>query len=502
MFLASYCSFSQWTRVQQLPSSNIFSLFHKGDTLYAGGKNIIYRSRDKGQTWDSTSAIPQFFEVDNIIVYKNELYATCFSIGVFKSSDWGSTWQNINAGIIPFVSDFCEFKGDLYAATEGASSFKLDPVNRNNWLPFSNGLSSFSINQTSLAGNSNALIAGTLANALYDYLPANSTTWEERFLLGQIRPTEEAYDIITAHDSLFLAGSTGTFYMSTDNGLNWNTFGSVRPSNFTSLVNAKQALLFSTVTVDNTINTSFFYIKKDSLQHASVPFSFVANNFTFKVDIFGNKLWDASNVGLFYMSLSDLPGISPADDSVVNIPLPVQFILFNVKCEESKVLITWKTAQEQNSSHFNIERSPDAINWTVIGNLPASGNSSVETSYAFTDNAPSQNDFYRIAEYDLDGRAQYSSILRSSCTITDAINLWPNPTRDRAFINIITGNESQAIIKVFDSKGALIRVQKATVLQGSNQLNVDMRSLANEVYYLLIEWNNGQMKKTFHLVKQ
>jgi hypothetical protein len=128
-------SYSQWTKVQQLPSTDIASLYHKDNILYAGGKNIIYLSNDNGQTWDSTITIPRFFEVDNIIVYKNELYATCFSIGVVKSRDGGSTWQNISTGIAPFVSDFCEFRGDLYAATLGNSIYILDRFNHSRWLP-------------------------------------------------------------------------------------------------------------------------------------------------------------------------------------------------------------------------------------------------------------------------------------------------------------------------------------------------------------------------------
>jgi hypothetical protein len=63
-------SFSQWTRVEQLPSSDIASLYHKDSKLYAGGRNIIYVSKDNGQTWDSTSTIPQLFLVTSVIVYK------------------------------------------------------------------------------------------------------------------------------------------------------------------------------------------------------------------------------------------------------------------------------------------------------------------------------------------------------------------------------------------------------------------------------------------------
>lgn len=494
-------SFSQWTRVSQLPVTDIASVYHKDSTLYAGGKNIIYFSKDKGMTWDSTSAIPQLFLVTGMIVHKNELYATAPNKGVFKSPDGGATWEDISNGIFPDVSDFCEFRGDLYAATLGNSVYKLNPVNRNSWLFFGNGLSSLSANVNAIAGNNNALVAGTISNGLYDYLPANETTWEERFLLGQISANEGAYDIITAHDTLFYAGKTGRFYISTDNGLSWNLFGNRLNSSATTIVNAKQALLSSIRFFDgNSFSTAFFYIKKDSLQNPFVNFSVVGDHFTWKTDILGNKLWDASDRGLFYMSLSGLPGISGDDDSLPAI-LPVLFTGLNATCTANKVQLTWQTAQEQNTRRFDIERSADSIQWTVTGTVPAAGNSNIERNYSFTDNDPFSNGLYRLAEYDLDGRVQYSSIIHSSCNEKSPFSIWPNPVTDFLSINLVSTARSQAIVKLFDSKGALVKTQKTILLQGSNQFNVDMRTLAQGPYFLSIDWNNGQMKKTVQVLK-
>jgi hypothetical protein len=185
-----------------------------------------------------------------------------------------------------------------------------------------------------------------------------------------------------------------------------------------------------------------------------------------------------------------------------NNPLPVQFILFNSICQGNSVLLTWKTAQEQNSSRFNIERSNDAVNWTVIGNLPAAGNSNTEKSYSFSDNNPLQNGFYRIAEIAINGRAHYTGILMSNCASPDVFRVWPNPVREILFINIVATDPSAATIKIFDSKGSLVKIQSATVLRGSNQLNVGMQFLANGVYSLAVYWNKGQSKKTLQILKQ
>lgn len=505
-----YTSFSQWQRVEQLPSSEIASFFHKGDTLYAGGKNIIYISKNNGLTWDSTSTIPQFSLVTSIIFYENELYAAAPQKGVFKSPDGGVSWQDISAGIsinpsegiFPDVSDFCEFKGELYATTFASSIYKLDPVNRDHWSHFNNGLSSLSEIAAAIVGTSTTLIAGTNRNGLYDYLSPNSTTWEERFLLPQVSVLEGAYDIVTAHDTLFWAGRTGRFYMSTDNGLSWNLFGNRIASGNSSPVNAKQALLTSAYFfTGSSFNTVFLYIKKDSLQNSFRDFSVVADHFTWKIDIVGDKLWDASDHGLFYMSLSVLPGITTAD-SVPLVVLPVRFTEFSTRCENKGAVLIWKTAQEQNSSHFVIEKSINGSLWSGIGRIAAAGNSNIERTYSFTDNDPAQTNFYRVGEHDIDGNIHYTNIISSQCKAASTFNVWPNPLRDKIFITLNTESTLRLFIKIFDNKGSLLKIKEISTTQGSNQFSLDLASLPNGLYSLSIESGNGLVKKAIRIVKQ
>jgi hypothetical protein len=200
------------------------------------------------------------------------------------------------------------------------------------------------------------------------------------------------------------------------------------------------------------------------------------------------------------MSLANLPGISSDDDSLP-VVLPVLFTEFNATCTENKVQLTWKTAQEQNSRRFDIERSEDGIRWTVVATVAAAGNSNIESKYSFTDNDPITDGLYRIGEYDSDGKAQYTSTIHSSCNVKNQFSIWPNPVQDVILINLVTAARSQAIVKLFDCKGALIKIQKTNLLQGSNQFTMDIRSLAKGTYFLLIDWNNGQMKKTTRVLK-
>jgi hypothetical protein len=181
--------------------------------------------------------------------------------------------------------------------------------------------------------------------------------------------------------------------------------------------------------------------------------------------------------------------------------LPLQFVLFNVKCEGSKTLITWKTAQEQNTARFDVQSSADGVQWTVAGSVPAAGNSSAEKSYSYTDNN-TKNTYYRIAGYDIDGKMHYTSVLRSPCGSKDMLRLWPNPAQRTVYINIVAGESSTAIIKIFDHKGSLVKQQQTAVLRGSNQFSIDVATLPAGAYALTAEWNNGQMKHTTQVLKQ
>ncbi|HMK05223.1 MAG TPA: T9SS type A sorting domain-containing protein [Ferruginibacter sp.] len=215
-----------------------------------------------------------------------------------------------------------------------------------------------------------------------------------------------------------------------------------------------------------------------------------------------NEGFDTRHTIINYVGKNGINSFSRWTLSSPNNPLPVQFTLFNIKCEDNNVIINWKTAQEINSSHFNIERSNDGINWTVISRQQAAGFSSTEKMYSFTDNNPGQKSFYRLAQYDVDGRVQYTKVLRSTCENNDRVKVWPNPFNEMLFVNISTNSRSLARVKIFDSKGALVKDQSAEILPGTSQVNIGTKNLPSGTYRLVIEWNNGLIRKTEQVIKQ
>ncbi len=199
-----------------------------------------------------------------------------------------------------------------------------------------------------------------------------------------------------------------------------------------------------------------------------------------------NLGFDSRNTSSNYVEKNRLSTFGRFTLSSVNNALPVKFILFTAQCNGSTVLITWKTAQEQNSHYYQVQRSTNAVDWTGIGTIAAAGNSTTENSYSYTDNSPIGNAYYRVAEYDLDGKAQYTQSLTTACSIRDVVRVWPNPVTDILYINFPATANGELVIKLFDGKGALIRQQSASAIRGNNLVSVPVKGMAAGIYYVSI----------------
>ncbi|MEI6185477.1 MAG: hypothetical protein WCP65_08105, partial [Bacteroidota bacterium] len=92
----------------------------------------------------------------------------------------------------------------------------------------------------------------------------------------------------------------------------------------------------------------------------------------------------------------------------VNVALPVTLTYFKVQGGKLYNTLSWQTATEINTSHFNIQRSTTGKDFTTIGKVPAKGAS----EYTFNDNEKSaaKTLYYRLEIVDKDGTISYSEV--------------------------------------------------------------------------------------------
>lgn len=113
-------------------------------------------------------------------------------------------------------------------------------------------------------------------------------------------------------------------------------------------------------------------------------------------------------------------------------------------------LLEWSTSMEINNDYFTIERSEDAFEFSVIGTVNGSGNSTVINNYHLIDDNPVNGiNYYRLKQTDFNGDYQYSEIIALNNKFS-GINIFVSNN----MLHINTDQTSlNVIIKIFDVTG-------------------------------------------------
>ncbi len=159
-----------------------------------------------------------------------------------------------------------------------------------------------------------------------------------------------------------------------------------------------------------------------------------------------------------------------------NCVLAVQIAAFNGNYDNGKIILNWRAENENNFSHFEIERSNDGINFTNIGTASLSATH----DYIFTDNAPLSEgkNFYRLKIVNADGKFTYSVILPLNAKGKSGLKLTPNP----AISNLtISGLKRSGVIKIYDVNGKTLITKNVQAVQA---LSIDVSLLRKGLYIL------------------
>jgi photosystem II stability/assembly factor-like uncharacterized protein len=475
-------TFGQWTKVNDIPPDfHIVSLTVHNSALYAvSDSNIIFKSSD-GLTWEQIAVEGKSTHISVLSFYNNRMYVARLGFGTLFSDDDGRTWQNNFPAIAP-VSSFAIKNSVLFAATFGGGVFALNPDTQQ-WLPFNNSLPDYSVNVQNIISAPNFLLIGAGANGTFYRYDFNNNEWIEGFYFGQLRPGLQIDKLINRGDTLW-AVNGNRIIRSDDAGITWTQDRTDTHDGFSRIIAAGATDYY---TLTNLIPEGTWIQQRS--KSAAVGDSWAVNEelmltgFSYDIIQFGNKLFMGRHDGLYVKGL--------------NNSLPVHFTSFDIRCAGNGFALTWKTAQESGISRFAVEKSTDGIRFTSMANVPPAGTG----TYDFTDHNAAQNSWYRIAAIDQDGSVKYTDVLRASCTnVGSTVELWPNPTRGNFYVNVVSPAASQAIITIYDSKGAMVKQQKETLGQGTNRLTINITPLAAGMYNVLVKANNEQ--KLIHVVKQ
>ncbi|MBX3240766.1 MAG: T9SS type A sorting domain-containing protein [Chitinophagaceae bacterium] len=206
----------------------------------------------------------------------------------------------------------------------------------------------------------------------------------------------------------------------------------------------------------------------------------------------GGRVLISLNGNLYFRGVLD-NGLGEELYKLSETILPVRWEELDIDCQAGSPRLNWKTATEINTKDFIVQASADAANWYNLDTVAAAGNSSTIRSYQYVENSTQNNyRYYRLAQRDLDGRKNYSSVLNTTCGKTEALlTLFPNPAG-----NIITlsgiANRDIGLVEVFDIAG------KRVLLSDNRKTIVDISRLGKGSYILrLIKTDGDTISRRF-----
>jgi hypothetical protein len=170
-------------------------------------------------------------------------------------------------------------------------------------------------------------------------------------------------------------------------------------------------------------------------------------------------------------------------------PLPLTLISFNARRSTGPNILTWVTAQETNTDHFIVQRSPDALQFEEIGRVTASGFHTATSTYSFEDEHMIEAArFYRLAMVDRDGSRRFSNVVElDDPEQADQWSVYPNPVRDILYLE---SPEDSIQVSIVNSEGLL--VYQNTFYGRSSSVDLsNIHSLPAGMYYLNLMGETG-----------
>lgn len=183
--------------------------------------------------------------------------------------------------------------------------------------------------------------------------------------------------------------------------------------------------------------------------------------------------------------------------SVAAGPLPVNFIGFVArKNENGSVKLLWNVADEINVKGYYIQSSSNAVDFTNVGYVAASGKATYNFDYP---ERLTQNMYFRIKNIDLDNRFKYTPVIRVYVNelTGEKLLLYPVPTTDN--VTVEHGRSTnQSVISLINIEGRVVK--QVTAIPNTMQTQINVSNLNSGIYIVRYDDGNGHFQ-TMRMIK-
>ncbi len=178
--------------------------------------------------------------------------------------------------------------------------------------------------------------------------------------------------------------------------------------------------------------------------------------------------------------------------NICSIALPVTLTSFTAAKGPAGVLLNWKTANEFNTSRYEIERGSNGKDFSVAGAVPARNRSAAD-AYSYTDGNPLQAmNFYRLKITDMDGSYRYSNVLKINFAKEEGLQIYPNPAHNTVTLGGISPGKT---IRLLTPDGKTLK----TILSEGETKTISVENYPSGLY--ILEYQNGGRTERCKLLK-
>ncbi len=231
---------------------------------------------------------------------------------------------------------------------------------------------------------------------------------------------------------------------------------------------------------------------------SSLKGTFIVNNGAINIEanaIIEGRLFSTTGA----IALDGITSFTFTDcDCIPPYPLPINLLDFSGECLPNQIRLNWETASETNNDYFSIERSKDGINWSEIGKISGTGNSSSSRKYFLDDkNWYNEISYYQLKQHDFSGVSRtYNPISVKNCfNGNEVLSIYPNPATNEIKINF-NGNIEQVInTSIVDLFGRIMHESSAY------QSAINTENFEEGIYFLQLLLKSGNITRKFLISK-
>lgn len=275
-----------------------------------------------------------------------------------------------------------------------------------------------------------------------------------------------------------------------------NSVGSAAATNFAPGMWHHVAAVRNNGTISLYIDGAFRLSATEGTMTQSYPINMIAGAFAYssfsppRYNPFGGKI-DEIRIYNRALTASEILILTPYS-------LPLRMGDFTANKQSAGIKLNWETLSEENTSHFEIERSSDGVQFNYLDRVNAAGNSSDKKQYSYLDNNPlSGTNYYQLKMYDLDGTITYSRVVAIRNTSLLSLQVFPNPVGEVLQVQAPALTKETASLLITDASGKTVRRQPVQLNEGNNAISLPVADLPKGIYFLSISGANGKQSTSF-----